>query len=133
NRLEQIGRAGLQPGLIGDDRAAPFADAVLESAKTRVTLQLLQPIALFPDLERLPHDGVEIDEDLGPEKGIDLLLASGVVDRERAELGPLVRGVVVDVKVRVARAEGADVVDEGLERRLLRLGVVCPRTGIAVA
>ena len=79
DRLEQLVVAGLEPGLVGDDRAAALADALLQAREAVVALELLQRVALLADLQALPHDGVEVDEDLVAQQLVDLVLARRVL------------------------------------------------------
>ena len=98
-----------------------------------VALELLQRVAVLADLHALPDDGVEVDEHVVAQEVVDLVLARGVLDRQRPELGRLVRGVVEDVHAGVLGAKLDHAVDEPLERRLLGVGVVRPDALVAGA
>ena len=70
-----------------------------------VALELLQRVAVLADLQALTHDRVEVDEHLVAQQVVDLVLARGVLDRQRPQLGQLVRRVVEDVHARVLGAK----------------------------
>ena len=131
--FEQLVVGGLQPRLVGDDRSAALADALLETDEAVVALELLQRVAVLADLQALADDGVEVDEHPVAQEVVDLGLARGVLDRQRPQLGQLVRRVVEDVHAGVLGAQRDDAIDELLERGLLGVEVVRPRALVARA
>ncbi len=78
-------------------------------------------------MQRLPHDGVQVDEDAVAQEVVDLLLVDAVPRGDREQVRALVVGVVVDVQVGVDAAARVDVVDERDERVTLRREVVRPQ------
>ena len=84
--------------LVGDDRAAALADRRLPADEARVALQALEAVALLAHLQALAHHGEEVDEHALAQEDVDLVLARGVLQREGAQLGRLVGGVVEDVQ-----------------------------------
>ena len=87
-------------------------------------LELLQPVARPRGAEAVADDAVEVDEDLAAEEVVELALAGAVAAHQPLERGDLVRRVVVDVQVGVAREPLVHEIDEGLERDPLGLVVV---------
>ena len=95
-------------------------------------LQLLDGVALDRGQQPLPHDLVEVHEDVAPKQPVDLILARVVAAHELLEVAGLVRRVVVDVELRVRCQAVHDHVDAALEgclltgRRHLARGVLAP-------
>ena len=67
-------------------------------------LHLLDRVALDRGAERLADGAQQVDEDAAAEQLVDLVLARAVAAHQPLQRGRLVRRVVVDVQVRVARA-----------------------------
>ena len=98
-----------EPAFVLDDRREAVGDA-RAVARSRVApvelLELLDRVGALADAHALPHDGVEVDEDLVAQQLVELGLARGVLPDEPLERRRLVGRVVVDVHVGVARASG---------------------------
>ncbi len=94
----------------------PQADRALEAVER---LELLDRVALDGRAQRLAHGAEEIDEDATPQQRIDGVLPRRVAAHQPLQRRRLIRGVVVDVEIRVALAPFGDEVHQPLERDLL--------------
>jgi hypothetical protein len=127
DRLEHGRVARLEPALVGDDRAAALTHRGLAADEAGVALEALEAVGLLPHLQALADDRVEIHQDVLAQEPVHLVLARGVPQGQRPQLGGLVRRVVVDVHVRVRPPALDHEVHEALEGGLLGVGVVRPR------
>ena len=80
-------------------RRAHLAGHVAREAVER--LELLDRVALDAGAQRLPDDGVQIDEALGAQQAIELVAARRVSAHQPLQRGRLVVAEVVDVHARV--------------------------------
>ena len=110
--------AQLEPSLELDDArpCVPQIDLPLEAVER---FEPLDRVALDGRTDSLPHRAIEIDEDAAPQQPIHILLASAVAACEPLDRRRLVRGVVIDVQVRIGSQPIRDQVDERLERGAL--------------
>ena len=127
--VEELLVARLQPALVREHRVERHRDPVRVAGQGVEGLHLLDRVRLGADADALADDPVEVHEDLRAEEDVELLLPGAVALRQAVQSGRLVRGVVVDVHPGVAAATVHDVVDERLERLLLRGAVVGPEGG----
>src|SRR5690606_35554088 len=84
-------------------------------------LDLLEGVRARAPAQRPAHDGKQVDEHGLAQQVVDRLLAHAVPSRDRQQVGPLVRGVVVHVHPGEPRATFGEVVEE-LPQRLALLG-----------
>ena len=127
--VEDLLVALVHPALVGDDRvvAAPELLGRLHEELAH----LLDRVARVRDPERLARDRVQVDEGLAAEELVELLLEDPVLGDEALERRGLVRGVVVDVHVRVRGEALVEAADDALERQPLLVAVVRPDRGEA--
>ena len=116
---------GLQPGLVEDDGVAAAVD-IGGPRKPGELLNPLQPVALEPDPQPLPHDLVEVDEHAAGHEPLERLELLDVGLDDAAEHRGLGVRVVVDVQLRMLSTTRADVCDQPVVGRALGCLVVRP-------
>ena len=124
------GLTGLQPRLEPDER--PRRGRQIDVAREAVEgLQLLDRVALDRRAQPLPDHAVQVHEHPPAQQPVHLVLAGGVAAHQALDGRGLVRGVVIDVEVRVLRPTRHEPVDEVLERAPLGRRVERPARLVA--
>src|SRR5262249_52100475 len=121
-----------RPGAGRDSRSPP------EYGKS---LDLLQRVARYTGAQTLPHNAMQVDEDLAAQQFVDGVLARRVDAHELLDCRGLVGAVVVDVHGRMRGQSFVEEADQRLEGSSFRDAVVRPArpvfppvpAGVAVA
>lgn len=112
---------------VRDHRCGGVGDVAVARLLRHVQrFELLDAVGPFADAQAPAHHRIQIDEDVVAQQGVDSLLADAVPSRQPQQRRLLVRGVVVDVHVRVLLTTRGHVVEEVDECLPLLGAVVCP-------
>ncbi len=96
-------------------------------------LEILQRVRLDARAQRVPHDRVQVDEQLGAQDRVELRLARRIAAGQPLERRRLVGAEVIDVHGAVRVEGGEDAIDDLLERALFLGRARRPERRVAAA